>query len=184
MGTNFSVMSEVAERVELCLFDEAGNEQRIDLPERTGSCWHGYVPEAEPALRYGYRVHGPWDPARGQRCNPGKLLLDPYARAIDGGFEWGPPLYPYTLGDPDGPPNLEDSAPLAGKSVIVSTTFDWAEDPPRARRGTRRSSTSCTSRGSRCGTPTCPRSCAAATRGWRIPRRSTTCTGSASRRWS
>ena len=78
-GTNFSLFSEIAERVELCLFDAAGDETRIDLPEVTGYCWHGYLPTVEPGQRYGFRVHGPWDPANGQRCNPAKLLLDPYA---------------------------------------------------------------------------------------------------------
>jgi isoamylase len=81
-GTNFSVFSEVAERVQLCLFDEAGNETALDLPEVTAFSWHGYLPHVGPGQRYGFRVHGPWNPAHGQRCNPAKLLLDPYARAI------------------------------------------------------------------------------------------------------
>ncbi|HUP46952.1 MAG TPA: glycogen debranching enzyme, partial [Thermoanaerobaculia bacterium] len=79
VGTNFSLFSEVAERVELCLFDEDGNEQKIDLQEVTAFIWHGYLPNVGPGQRYGYRVHGPWDPANGNRCNPAKLLLDPYA---------------------------------------------------------------------------------------------------------
>ena len=83
-GTNFAVFSEVAERVELCLFDADGTETRVTLPEVDGFVWHGFVPNVEPGQRYGYRVHGPYDPNAGQRCNPNKLLLDPYAKAIDG----------------------------------------------------------------------------------------------------
>lgn len=75
-GTNFSVFSEVAERVELCLFDKDGRERRIDLPERTAFCWHGYLKDVGPGQRYGFRVHGPWDSAQGHRCNAAKLLLD------------------------------------------------------------------------------------------------------------
>lgn len=73
-GTNFSLFSEVAERVELCLFDEAGNETRVDLPEVSGHFWHGYFSEIGPGQRYAYRVHGPWEPHNGHRCNPAKLL--------------------------------------------------------------------------------------------------------------
>ena len=81
-GTNFSVFSEVAERIELCLFDEAGRETGVALPEVTGHCWHGYLPGVEPGQRYGFRVHGPWAPEQGKRCNPAKLLLDPYAKGV------------------------------------------------------------------------------------------------------
>ena len=83
-GTNFALFSEVAERVELCLFDDDGTETRVDLPEREALVWHGYLPRVVPGQRYGYRVHGPYDPPAGLRCNPNKLLLDPYAKAIDG----------------------------------------------------------------------------------------------------
>src|SRR5262249_35975234 len=76
-GTNFSIFSEIAERVELCLFDEHGKETRFDLPEVTSFCWHGYLPNLGPGQRYGFRVHGPWKPEEGHRCNPAKLLLDP-----------------------------------------------------------------------------------------------------------
>ena len=90
-GTNFAVFSEAAEKVELCLFsvDGAGRlvERRVTLPEVDGFVWHGFIPNIEPGQRYGYRVHGPYDPAAGQRCNPNKLLIDPYAKAIDGTFE-------------------------------------------------------------------------------------------------
>ncbi|MGE0305083.1 MAG: glycogen debranching enzyme, partial [Acidimicrobiia bacterium] len=84
VGTNFAVFSEVAERIELCLFDADGAEVRIPLPERTGAVWHGYFPVVRDGQRYGFRVHGPFDPANGQRCNPAKLLLDPYAKAVAG----------------------------------------------------------------------------------------------------
>jgi hypothetical protein len=83
-GTNFSLFSAIARRVELCLFDDQGKETRVNLPEATGFCWHGYLPSVKPGQRYGYRVHGPWDPANGHRCNPAKLLIDPYAKAIEG----------------------------------------------------------------------------------------------------
>ncbi|MDT5107910.1 MAG: isoamylase, partial [Mycobacterium sp.] len=83
-GTNFAVFSEVAERVELCLFDADDNETRFVLPEVDGYVWHGFVPYVEPGQRYGYRVYGPYDPAAGQRCNANKLLLDPYAKALEG----------------------------------------------------------------------------------------------------
>src|SRR5271169_3058052 len=85
-GTNFAVFSEVAERVELCLFDADGTESRVPLNEVDGFVWHGFLPAIEPGQRYGYRVHGPYDPSAGQRCNPNKLLIDPYAKAIDGNF--------------------------------------------------------------------------------------------------
>jgi pullulanase/glycogen debranching enzyme len=83
-GTNFSLFSEAAERVELCLFDGHGTQTCVDLPEETGFCWHGYLPGIEPGQRYGFRVHGPWAPEKGCRCNPAKLLLDPYAKAVEG----------------------------------------------------------------------------------------------------
>ena len=90
-GTNFALFSEVAERVELCLFDEAsGDETRVELTEVDGFVWHGYLPGVGPGQRYGYRVHGPYDPAAGHRCNPAKLLLDPYAKAVEGGLRLEP----------------------------------------------------------------------------------------------
>ena len=88
VGTNFALFSNVAERVELCLYDEAGTEDRVTLAEMDGFVWHGYLPGVGPGQRYGYRVHGPYDPAAGHRCNPAKLLLDPYAKAIDGSVAW------------------------------------------------------------------------------------------------
>ena len=88
-GTNFALFSSVAERVELCLFDTSGNQTSShDLPDCTDGVWHGFLPGCETGQRYGYRVHGPYDPARGLRCNSQKLLVDPYARRLHGGFQW------------------------------------------------------------------------------------------------
>jgi glycogen operon protein len=128
IGTNFSVFSEVAERVELCLFDDDGNETRVDFPEVTAFCWHGYFPNMEPGQRYGIRVHGPWAPEQGQRCNSAKLLLDPYTKAIEGQVQWHEAVFPYHFGDPDGPPNDADSAPFVPKSVVTNPYFDWGND--------------------------------------------------------
>jgi isoamylase len=108
-GANFAVFSEVAERVELCLFDADDSETRITLPEVDSYVWHGFVPSIEPGQRYGYRVYGPYEPQAGPRCNPKKLLLDPYSKAIDGTFGWNQSLFGYTFGDPDSR-NDDDSA--------------------------------------------------------------------------
>ncbi|MDP9453734.1 MAG: glycogen debranching protein GlgX [Actinomycetota bacterium] len=128
MGTNFSLFSEVAERVELCLFDDDGTETRVDLPEVSDLCWHGYLPNMGPGQRYGFRVHGPRDLAAGQRCNPNKVLLDPYAKAVDGATDWDEAVFGYRFGHPDGAANELDSAPFVGKSVIPNPYFDWAND--------------------------------------------------------
>ena len=128
-GTNFALFSGVAERVELCLFDEAGNETRVDLPEVDAFVWHGYVPALQPGTRYGYRVHGPYDPAQGHRCDPSKLLLDPYAKAIDGQIDNDPSLYSYTFGA-ENERNTEDSAGHTMTSVVVNPYFDWGHDRP------------------------------------------------------
>jgi isoamylase len=132
-GTNFAVFSEVAERVELCLFDEDGTEYRVDLPEVDGFTWHGYLPNITPGQRYGYRVHGPWAPEHGQRCNPAKVLLDPYAKAVAGDVDWDDAMFAYELGDPEGDERQDaDSGPFAPKGVVVNPWFDWANDrPPR-----------------------------------------------------
>jgi isoamylase len=128
-GTNFAIFSEVAERVELCLFDPDGTETRVDLPEREALVWHGYLPRVLPGQRYGYRVHGPYAPHAGLRCNPHKLLLDPYAKAIDGRIRWDEALFSYRFGDP-GSYNDADSAPYAMRSVVINPFFDWANDQP------------------------------------------------------
>src|SRR5579864_6381194 len=99
-GTNFALFSEVAQAVDLCLFDDAGVERRVRMDEVDAFAWHAYLPHVGPGQRYGYRVHGPNDPENGLRCNPSKLLLDPYARAIEGGVRWDPACYGYNLGDP------------------------------------------------------------------------------------
>ncbi|HSG40024.1 MAG TPA: glycogen debranching protein GlgX [Thermoanaerobaculia bacterium] len=131
-GTNFSIFSEVAERVELCLFSEAGEETRVELPEVTAFCWHGYLPNVVPGQRYGFRVHGPWNPAEGNRCNPNKLLLDPYAKAIEGEVRWDEAVFPYHFGRPDDSKNDLDSAAFMPKCVVTSPFFDWGNDrPPR-----------------------------------------------------
>jgi isoamylase len=127
-GTNFSLFSELAERVELCLFDNQGNETRVDLPEVTSFCHHGYLPHIAPGQRYGFRVHGLWAPEEGRRCNPSKLLLDPYARAIEGQVQWNEALFPYHFNDPDGPPNELDSAKFMAKSVVINPYYDWGND--------------------------------------------------------
>jgi isoamylase len=131
-GTNFSVFSEVATRVELSLFDARGGETRVRLPEVTAHCWHGYFPDVSPGQRYGFRAHGPWAPDEGHWCNPAKLLLDPYAKAIDGAWNWNESMFPYHFDNPDGSKNDLDSAAHMPKSVVVTQGFDWGGDaPPR-----------------------------------------------------
>jgi isoamylase len=134
-GTNFALFSEVAERVELCLFDSAGDgeETRVELNEVDGFVWHGYLPGIGPSTRYGYRVHGPYDPGSGHRCNPAKLLLDPYGKALAGQLHWHEALFSYHFTDP-GRLSTEDSAPHMPKNVVINPFFDWADDrPPRTQ---------------------------------------------------
>jgi glycogen operon protein len=132
VGTNFAIFSEAAELVELCLFDDDGTETRTPLTEMAAWVWHGYAPNVGPGQRYGYRVHGPDDPSRGVRCNPSKLLLDPYAVAIDGSVRWHEALFGYRFKDPETSSNDVDSAPFMPKSVVISPYFDWESDrPPR-----------------------------------------------------
>ena len=135
-GTNFSLFSEHAEHVELCLFDEEGDEERIDMVERTAHNWHCYLPGVGPGQRYGYRVFGRYAPTEGHRFNPVKLLIDPYAKAIEGRVDWDAAnVLPYTPDDtPDADlePDDEDSALAIPKSVVVDRSFDWEGDvPPR-----------------------------------------------------
>ena len=127
-GTNFSLFSEVAERVELCLFDEAGHETRVDLPEVSGHCWHGYFPAIKAGQRYGFRVHGPWQPHNGHRCNPAKLLLDPYAKAIDGDVQMDEAVFPYPFAEDPDVRSDADSAPFMPKCIVQQPAFDWAGD--------------------------------------------------------
>src|SRR5271167_3858641 len=135
-GTNFSVFSEVAEQVELCLIDEAGTEERIPLDEVDGFVWHAYLPAITPGQRYGFRVDGPWDPAAGHRCDPSKLLLDPYGKAFDGDFKQGPQLFSYDMAvaeDDDsasGDRPMLDSLGRTMTSVVINPFFDWGSDRP------------------------------------------------------
>jgi len=133
-GTNFALFSEVATSVDLCLFNNRGREtDRITLPERDAFVWHAYLPRVGPGQRYGYRVHGPYEPEHGHRCNPQKLLLDPYAKAIEGEIDWDESLYGYPFNAPDRR-NEADSAGHAMKSVVISPFFDWQSDrPPRIK---------------------------------------------------
>jgi isoamylase len=136
-GVNFALFSEHATGVELCLFDpgDPSHEQpRVPLTEQTNHVWHAYLPEARPGLLYGYRVHGPWEPEQGHRFNETKLLLDPYAKAIDGPVRWDPALFGYRIGDPgaDLAKDDRDSAAFMPKSVVVDGAFSWGNDqPPR-----------------------------------------------------
>ena len=131
-GTNFSLFSEHAERVELCLFDAAGDETQIEMTERRALNWHCYLPGVGPGQRYGYRVHGPYDPQRGHRFNPAKLLIDPYAKAIDGIVRWHEanvlPYVPAADPDADLEPDDEDSAPAVPRSVVIDPRFHWEGD--------------------------------------------------------
>lgn len=136
-GVNFAIFSETATRVELCLFDRVDDpveRERIELPERTGHVFHGYVPGLGPGQLYGYRVHGPFDPANGLRFNPARLLVDPYARAIANDIDWRAPMFPYRLdddsADADLTLDLRDNAWGAPKCVVVDETFDWGDDRP------------------------------------------------------
>jgi isoamylase len=128
VGTNFSVFSEVATRIELCLFDAQGNESRVDLPEVSAFIFHGYLPNIAPGQRYGYRVHGPWEPENGHRCNPNKLLLDPYGKAVEGEVQWNEAVFPYKFNEDDTKRNDADSAPYMPKSVVINPFFDWDHD--------------------------------------------------------
>jgi len=126
-GTNFALFSEGADKVELCLFDDDGTETCVELLDVDAFVWHAYLPNVQPGQRYGYRVHGPYDPANGQRYNPNKLLLDPYAKAVDGRVKWGQSVFSYTFGDPDSR-NDDDSAADMMKGVVINPFFDWQGD--------------------------------------------------------
>jgi len=132
-GVSFAVHSEVATRVEVCLYDPhdpARETARFDLPENSEFTWHGYVPELEPGALYGLRVHGPWDPTNGHRCNPQKLLVDPYARALYGAPSWHEATLGYLPGVPDADlvRDDRDSAPYVPRAVVVDEHFDWEGD--------------------------------------------------------
>ena len=138
-GTNFALFTERATAVDLCLFDDeppdgpggrplTGTEVRLPLTEVDAQVWHGYVPGIMPGQRYGYRVHGPWDPARGLRFNPSKLLVDPYALAIDGRLDWHEAVFGHATGGPDDHRDKRDSAPHVPRSVVADTLFPWGDD--------------------------------------------------------
>ncbi len=126
-GTNFALFSEVAEKIELCLFDDNGVETRVELLEIDAYVWHAYLPQVQPGQRYGYRVSGEYDPESGKRCNPNKLLLDPYAKATSGDFDWDPCLFAYNFGDPLSR-NDEDSASHTMMGIVINPFFGWAGD--------------------------------------------------------
>ena len=131
-GVNFALFSEVAERVELCLIADDGTETRVEMPEHDAFVWHVHLPTIQPGQRYGYRVHGPYDPANGHRCNPAKLLLDPYAKAIDGQMTGHQALFGYTFGDAapglSGTADGVDSLGHTMLSVVTNPFFDWGKD--------------------------------------------------------
>ncbi len=132
-GVNFALFSQNATAVELCLFDgPEGNQEtaRIRMPEHTNHVWHAYLPGLRPGQLYGYRVHGPYEPAKGHRFNPAKLLLDPYAKAIAGTVRWSDALFGYTIGHQDADLSYDerDSAGGMPKCVVVDPTFDWGND--------------------------------------------------------
>jgi isoamylase len=132
-GVNFSLFSDTAEKVELCLFEQVNGQEeiaRIPFRERQHQVWHAYLPDVKPGQLYGYRVHGPFEPREGLRFNPAKLLLDPYAKAIAGMLEWGDALFGYMIGheDQDLSRNDEDSAPFLPKCVVIDPAYDWEDD--------------------------------------------------------
>ena len=133
-GVNFALFSAHAEKVELCLFDQRGRRElhRLALPGHTDQVWHGYVPDARPGLRYGYRVYGPYEPHNGHRFNANKLLIDPYAKALAGTLKWSDADFGYRTGTPRGDLSFDrrDNAAGVPKSVVVDTAFSWGDERP------------------------------------------------------
>ncbi|MFS3135911.1 glycogen debranching protein GlgX [Gluconacetobacter sacchari] len=131
-GVNFAVFSANAQRIDLCVFDPSGRREvaRFELPERTDEVWHGYLPDARPGLLYGYRAYGPYEPLRGHRFNPHKLLIDPYARALHGTLSWSDSLFGYRVNSPRADLSIDrrDSAPAMPKSVVANDAFNWGDD--------------------------------------------------------
>ena len=138
LGVNLSLFSANATKVELCLFDQNGTQeiQRIELPEYTDEIWHGYLPDVAPGTVYAYRVHGPYEPDKGHRFNPNKLVTDPYAKEHIGQLKWAPELFGYTSGAEGGDLTFDsrDSAALMPKCVVVDPAFTWAHRPLDSRR--------------------------------------------------
>ncbi|MGH3576700.1 MAG: alpha-amylase family glycosyl hydrolase, partial [Mycobacterium sp.] len=133
-GTNFALFSEIAEKVELCLIAKNGDETRVRLDEVDGCVWHAYLPSVTPGQRYGFRVHGPFDPTAGHRCDPSKLLLDPYGKSFDGEFTFDQALFSYDMAaaaenpSETGTPPMVDSLGQTMTSVVINPYFDWATD--------------------------------------------------------
>ena len=133
-GVNFALFSENGEQVDLCLFRDPNDPheaERITLPERTGYVWHGRLADLGPGQAYGYRVNGPYQPDHGQRFNPAKLLLDPYARAVAGKVDWSGPVFGFELSPRpnDMVADMRDSAPFVPRGIVVDPAFDWGDDP-------------------------------------------------------
>ena len=130
LGVNFALFSAHATKVELCIFDDAGQTElgRVALPEYTNEIWHGFLPEARPGTVYGYRVHGPYEPENGHRFNPNKLVLDPYAKAVIGQIEWAPELFGYVMGEEDTTFDTRDSARFMPKARVIDPAFTWGDD--------------------------------------------------------
>src|SRR5256885_12988468 len=133
VGVNFALFSEHATKVELCLFDDTDatkESQRITLPEVTDMVWHGYFPDLEPGQLYGYRVHGPYEPEKGHRFNPNKLVLDPYAKAIGRDLKWDDSLFGYGIGNEHKDLSFDerDSGPFAPLASVIDTAFTWGDD--------------------------------------------------------
>ena len=173
-GVNFALFSAHAEKVELCLFDRTGSreEARIALPEYTDEVWHVYLPDARPDLLYGYRVYGPYDPANGHRFNPNKLLIDPYAKSLDGRLRWSDADFGYRVGGPreDLAIDRRDNARYMPKCRVVETGLHLGRRAsPADPRGKRRSFSSCMCAASPCAIPGSIRRTAAPLPAW--PRR-------------
>ena len=132
LGVNFALFSANATKVEICLFDISGEKEleRVELPEYTDEVWHGYLPDARPGTVYAYRVHGPYEPTAGHRFNPNKLLLDPYAKQIDGQLTWNPALFGYTLDHADKDLSFDerDSAPFMPRCRVIDPAFTWGQE--------------------------------------------------------
>ena len=164
IGVNFAIFSENAARIELCLFEDLGAnaKETISLLETTGHVWHCYIPGLSIGQLYGYRVYGPYDPERGLRFNPAKLLIDPYAQALAGEVDWAQPIFPYKPGGEDADLQIDetDDAPGVPKGVVATSVFDWQNDRPPLTPLHDRSSTNSTSKGLQRGIPIFPKSCA------------------------
>ncbi len=135
LGVNFAIYSAHATKVELCLFESAEARRPsvcVPLPEHTDMVWHGHFPDIHPGQLYGYRVHGPYEPARGHRFNPNKIVLDPYAKAMGRPVEWDDAMFGYQIGHPDADLSFDtrDNAAFAPIAAVVDPSFTWGDDRP------------------------------------------------------